>query len=123
MLLIDIHKLDIVLAQSIAFTALKHQIDDIRRVFRLQRQNILVLRTPQHLHQRGEIDAEGDVAVAAEGREGFGFEHHGDEGDVGVVHGLEGDARVIAVEVAVLDEIFDGVDDLKGLLSIDPGSE
>ena len=31
---------------------------------------------------------------------------------MGVVHGLEGDAGVIAVEVAVLDEIFDGVDDL-----------
>jgi hypothetical protein len=32
---------------------------------------------------------------------------------VGVVHGLEGDSGVIAVEVAVLHEIFDGVDDLK----------
>lgn len=34
---------------------------------------------------------------------------------MGVVHGLEGDAGVIAVEVAVLDEILDGVDDLEGL--------
>jgi hypothetical protein len=31
---------------------------------------------------------------------------------VGVVHGLEGDAGVIAVEVAVLDEVLDSVDDL-----------
>lgn len=31
---------------------------------------------------------------------------------MGVVHGLKGDTRVIAVEVAVLHEIFDGVDDL-----------
>ena len=29
-----------------------------------------------------------------------------------VVHSLEGDAGVIAVEVAVLYEVFDGVDDL-----------
>ena len=31
---------------------------------------------------------------------------------MGVVHGLECDAGVIAVEVAVLHEIFDGIDDL-----------
>jgi hypothetical protein len=34
---------------------------------------------------------------------------------VRVVHGLEGDAGVIAVEVAVLDEILDCIDDLKKL--------
>jgi hypothetical protein len=32
-----------------------------------------------------------------------------------VVHGLEGNARVIAVEVAVLYEVLDGVDDLRGV--------
>jgi hypothetical protein len=31
---------------------------------------------------------------------------------VGVVHGLERDTRVIAVEVAVLHEVLDGIDDL-----------
>jgi hypothetical protein len=31
---------------------------------------------------------------------------------VGVVHGLERDARVIAVEVAVLHKVLDGIDDL-----------
>lgn len=31
---------------------------------------------------------------------------------MGVVHGLKGDSGVIAVEVAVLDEVFDGVGDL-----------
>ena len=31
---------------------------------------------------------------------------------MGVVHSLEGDTGVIAVEVAVLDEVFDGVGDL-----------
>ena len=35
---------------------------------------------------------------------------------MGVVHGLKGDAGVIAVEVAVLDEVLDGVDDLDVLL-------
>jgi hypothetical protein len=35
---------------------------------------------------------------------------------VGVVHGLERNTGVIAVEVAVLDEVLDGVDDLDVLL-------
>ena len=113
MLLIDVHKLNIILAQPIAFATLKDQVDHIRSIFRLQGQNVFVLGASEHLHERGEIDAERDVAVAAERGEGFGFEHHGDESDVRVVHGLEGDAGVIAVEVAVLDEVFDGVDDLE----------
>jgi hypothetical protein len=37
---------------------------------------------------------------------------------VGVVHGLESDAGVIAVEIAVLDEVLDGVDDLAATVSI-----
>ena len=31
---------------------------------------------------------------------------------MGVIHGLEGDAGVIAVEIAVLHEVLDGIDDL-----------
>lgn len=31
---------------------------------------------------------------------------------MGIVHGLQRDAGVIAVEVAILHEIFDGIDDL-----------
>jgi hypothetical protein len=37
---------------------------------------------------------------------------------VRVVHGLEGNAGVIAVEVAVLDEVLDRIDDLEALISI-----
>ena len=37
---------------------------------------------------------------------------------MGVVHSLESDAGVIAVEVAVLYEVFDGVDDLVAALNI-----
>lgn len=111
-LLIDIHKLDVILAQPITFAALEDQIHNIRRILRLQRQYVLILRASQHLHERGEIDAQGDVAVTAERGEGFGLEHHGDEGDVGVVHGLKCNAGVIAVEVAILHEVFYGVNDL-----------
>jgi hypothetical protein len=31
---------------------------------------------------------------------------------VGVVHGLESDSGIIAVEVAVLNKVFDGIDNL-----------
>lgn len=31
---------------------------------------------------------------------------------MGVVHGLEGDARVIAIEVTILNQVFDGVNHL-----------
>lgn len=112
MLLINIHQLDIILRDTIRLAGLKHQVDNIRRILGLKRENVLVLRRAENLGQAVQVDAQRDVAVAAEGREALGSEKHGDEGDVGVVHGLEGDAGVIAVEVAVLNEIFDGVDDL-----------
>jgi hypothetical protein len=111
-LLINVHELDIILAQPVALRALEDQVDDIRRVLGLEGQDVFVLCATQDFCEGGEVDSEREVAVAAEGREGFGLEHHGDEGDVGVVHGLERDAGVIAVEVAVLHEILDGIDDL-----------
>jgi len=36
---------------------------------------------------------------------------------MGVVHGLKGDAGIIAVKVAVLYEVFDRVDDLSRRLA------
>lgn len=69
MLLINIHQLDIILADPITARALKRQVDAIRRVLRLQRQNIVVLRRPQDFGQGVQVDAERDVAVAAVGRE------------------------------------------------------
>ena len=112
MLLVNVHELDVVLANPVALSALEDQVDDVRRILRLKGEDVLVLCATKDFCEGGEVDAESKVAVAAEGREGFGLEHHGDQGDVGVVHGLEGNAGVIAVEVAVLDEVLDGVDDL-----------
>ncbi len=103
MLLVDVHKLDIILAQSVAFAALEHQIHDIWGILRLQGQDVFILRAAKHLHQGAQVDTKGDVAVAAKGRKGFGFEHHGNEGNVRIIHGLESDARVIAVKIAILD--------------------
>lgn len=119
MLLVNVHELDVILAQSVALRALEHQVDNIRRVLGLEGEDVLVLCAAKDFGEGGKVNAESEVAVAAEGREGFGLEHHGDEGDVRVVHGLEGDAGVIAVEVAVLDKVLDGIDDLWRVSVID----
>ena len=113
MLLINIHELDIILAYTVALWALKNQVDNIWRILRLQCEDILVLSTAENLCERGEVDTEGDITVAAVWREGLGLQHHRDERDVGVVHSLERDPGVIAIEVAVLDQVLDGIDNLK----------
>ena len=118
MLLINVHQLDIVLAEAIGLRIFEGEIDNIRRIFSLEREDVLVLCSTKDFRERREIDAEGDVAVAAEGREGFGLEHHRDESDVGIVHRLKRDTGVIAVEVAVLYEIFDGVNNLEGKIRV-----
>lgn len=103
MLLINVHELDIVFAEPVTVRALKDHVDNVWRILRLECQDILILSAAQNFLKRGQIDAESDVAIAAERRERFGLEHHGDESDMGVVHGLQRDAGVIAIEVAVLD--------------------
>lgn len=113
MLLINIHQLDVVFADSVALGALKDNVDDIGGILSLESKNIVWLCGAEDLLQRGEVDAESNVAITSEGREGFRLEHHRDKGNVGVVHGLESDTRVIAVEVAVLHQVLDGIDDLE----------
>lgn len=111
-LLVNVHELDIVLAQPVGLGALKHQVHRVGRVLRLQSQDVFILGSAQDLGQRAQVDAEGDVAVTAVGGETLCTEEHGDQGNVRVVHGLEGDPGVIAVEVAVLDQVLDGLNDL-----------
>jgi hypothetical protein len=113
MLLVNIHELQVILADPILLDTLKHQVDDIRGIFGLEGKNIVGLGSAEDFGERVEIDAQRNVAITAEGREGLGPERHGHESNVRVVHGLQGDSRVIAVEVAVLDKTADSVDDLK----------
>jgi hypothetical protein len=112
MLLIDVHKLQVILAQPIALAALEDQVQDIRSILSFDCQDIFALGGAQDLSEGCEVHAERNITIASVWGEGFGLEHHGDERDVRVVHGLEGDTGVIAVEVAVLDEILDCIDDL-----------
>lgn len=112
MLLVDIHELDIILAETVGLGALEHEVDGIGRVIRLERQDVFVLGGAQHLGQGDQVDTQGDVAVAPVGREPLCLQQHRHQRHVRVVHGLEGDPRVIAVEVAILNQVLDGVDDL-----------
>jgi len=117
MLLIDVHQLDIVLAEPVGLLALKHQVDHVGRILGLEREDVVVLRRAEHLGERAQVDAQRQVAVAAVWREALGFEDHRHERHVRVVHGLKGDAGVVAVEVAVLHELSDGLDYLLGDVS------
>lgn len=112
MLLVNVHQLDVIFADSILFTALEYEVDSIGCIFSLQGENVFILCRAEDFGQRIEVDTESNVAVTSKGGEHLCFEHHGDQGDVGVVHCLKGNAGVIAVEVAVLHEIFDGINNL-----------
>jgi hypothetical protein len=113
MLLVNVHELDVVLADPVLATRLKHDVDDIRGVFRLYVKNIIVPCRAEDLGQGTKVDTKSDVSIAAVAREGIGLEGHRDEGYVGVVHGLEVDAGIIAVKVAVLHEVFDSINHLQ----------
>lgn len=117
MLLVNVHQLKVVLRNSVVLAVLKNQAQRIGRVLGLERHHILILCRPENLLQRNKVDSERDVSVTAVESESFRLKVHGDKRDVGVVHSLELDSGVIAVEVAVLDEVLDGIDDLgRGLV-------
>jgi len=111
-LLVDIHELQVILAHPIGLAALERQVQDIRSILSFDCQDILALSGAQDFGEGCEVDAERNVTIAPVWGESLSLEHHGDERDVRIVHGLEGDARVIAVEVAVLDEVLDCIYDL-----------
>ena len=117
-LLVNIHQLEVVLAQPVAVAALKDKVQHIRCVLSLDSEDILVLRRTENLGQRRKVNTKRDVAVASVWGKALGLEHHGHERDVRVVHGLEGDTGVIAVEVAVLHQILNGIDNLHKLACI-----
>ena len=112
MLLINIHQFQIILAQSVIIAALEDEVENIRSILSFESEDILGLGCAKNFCEGGQVDTEGDVTIATIGGETFGLEHHGDQGNVGVVHSLESEAGVITIEIAVLDQIFDSVDDL-----------
>ncbi len=113
MLLVNVHELEVILGNTVVLGALEDKVQAVGGIFGLEGQDVFVLRGAQHLGERGQVDAERDVAVTPEGRESFGLQRHGHQGNMAVIHGLERDAAVIAVKVAVLDQVLNGVDNLE----------
>lgn len=77
MLLVDIHQFDVVLGNTIILRVFKNEIEHIRCIVGLERQQVIVLRSTEHLLQRRKIDSEGNIAVTAVWREGVGLQLHG----------------------------------------------
>lgn len=113
MFLVDVHELQIVLADAVVVCRLEQQVENVGSVLSFKSHNVLILGGAKDLGQGRQVDTEGNVAITSVWYKTFCLEKHGHKGNVGVIHGLQRYARIIAVKVAILDEILDGVDDLK----------
>lgn len=82
MFTIDIHEFNIILTRSFLLGRLKHQIQGIRRILRLDRDNIVILSGTKDLREGVEVDAESDVAVATVRVKALCAEEHADERNV-----------------------------------------
>lgn len=111
-LAIDVHKLQVEVGDAGLLGVLEHEGDVVAVVVGLKGDGVVVASALKDLGHGGKVDAKGDVAVGTEMLETFGAEEEGDEGDVGRVHGLEGDAGAGAVEVGVSDEVLHAVHEL-----------
>ena len=72
MLLVNVHQLDIVLADPVAGLIFEDQIDHVGRVLRLDGEHVFVLSRTKHFCERAKVDSQGNVTIAAEGRECLG---------------------------------------------------
>jgi hypothetical protein len=86
---------------------LVHEVEDVRLVGGFDGALVVVFGALEDLGQTGEVDAQRHRAVAAEAFEAGSLEVDGDERDVGIVHGLEVEALLVALKVGVGDELFD----------------
>lgn len=113
MLLINVHELYVIFADSVHPGTLEDEVYDIWRVFSLQCEEIVVPTCAEHFGERAKVNAESNIAVASKRGEGVRSQQHGYESDVGVIHGLQRDAGVIAVEIAILHQVLDSIDNLE----------
>lgn len=66
MLLVDVHKLQLVFRRPLGVFVLVDEVENIGRIFGLESEQILVSRRAQHLGEGGQVDTERDIAVATE---------------------------------------------------------
>ena len=87
-------------------------LERVSHVLSLDGDDVIVVGAFQDLGERGHVHADAHIAVAAVVLEAVGLELHSDQGHVGGVHGLQGDASAGAVEVGLGHEVLDGLDEL-----------
>ena len=78
MLLVNVHKLDIVLADAVILGVLKDDIDHVGGVFGLDGENVGSRSGAKNFLKGPQIDANGNISVTSEGRECSGGEEHAD---------------------------------------------
>ncbi|KAF5310237.1 hypothetical protein D9619_010439 [Psilocybe cf. subviscida] len=87
-------------------------VEDVPLISGLEGGDVVVLGALEDLCEGSEVDAEGHGAVASVALEGGGGKLDADQGDVGVVHGLEDDALFVAFKVGrrrlAIEELFEG---------------
>lgn len=110
--LVNVYEFEVIFVDVVVFVVFEDEVQDIGSVFGFEGQDVFVLGGVENFGEGGEVDIECDVVVVLVGGEVFGFEYYGDEGNVGVVYSLQCDIGVIVVEVVVLNEVFDGIDNL-----------
>ncbi|KAJ8544259.1 hypothetical protein ON010_g12008 [Phytophthora cinnamomi] len=90
---------------------LEHDVERVAVVLRRERQGVVVARALEDLGQRRRLHAQRDVAVAAVVLEALGAQQQRHERHVRAVHGLQRQARLGAVDVALGDEVLHGLHD------------
>ena len=66
MLLINVHQLDVVLADTIVLCALECEVDDIWCILRLECKDVLALCASKDLGEGGQVDTKSEISIAAE---------------------------------------------------------
>jgi len=118
LLAVNVHEFELKVGNAILPGTLEHQRQGVPVVLGLQGDDIVIPCALENLpHVRG-IEPQADGSVTPEVVEAAGTQTNGHEGDVGVVHGLDGHLVVGAVDVGLLDEVFQRLNELLEYFSL-----
>mmetsp|Transcript_25393 Transcript_25393/g.51039 ORF Transcript_25393/g.51039 Transcript_25393/m.51039 type:complete len:239 (-) Transcript_25393:158-874(-) len=90
---INVHQLELEVRDAVLGLVLKHEGHGVGLVIRLESDDVVVIAALEHLAHVCQVDAQRDVAVAAEMVEAVGTQQQRHERHVAGVHGLQRDAR------------------------------
>mmetsp|Transcript_6029 Transcript_6029/g.15552 ORF Transcript_6029/g.15552 Transcript_6029/m.15552 type:complete len:342 (+) Transcript_6029:39-1064(+) len=103
------HRLHLKVADLVVVLTLEQEGDVVGLILALDGDDVVVAGALDHLHEVADVQAHGDVPVAPVVLEPLGLQQDVDQGDVARVHGLERKPIGTAVEVALRDDVLDGI--------------